>query len=340
MAAPTNPPAAPSVPSAPPAAPPPPAAPAPVRPAAPRRPIPWRRIGQILLPLVAVTVVVTAWAGVAVPRLRGREWDIIKTAIFSIPFVAALVLVLIFYRALRTYDRIRQKWVKSNPDDPTCKHILIVYDLSKKALYIPTITTSLVMSALMLLKDQWAPLARVDPKVLGGIWLAVFFLNFLVEEYEVDLRSLIIAAGVLAATFMWMAVMGWMKEFFEFFRQFGIQIDSTGYLLFAAIYIVAILYSMLKGSFQYVEITPNYMNIQTGLAETGEQLSREQFSTRIEAEDLIERLIGFARLVVTFSDTRRQPMVFLIHNVAKKSAQLEAIRGTYLVDQQDPTHGT
>ena len=105
------------------------------------------------------------------------------------------------------------------------------------------------------------------------------------------------------------------------------------------IFIIAILYSILKGSFQYAEITPNYINIQTGLAETGEQLSREQFSTKIDAEDLIERLFGFGRLIVTFRDTRRPPMVFLIHNVGKKSAQLEGIRGTYLVDQQDPTRG-
>ena len=331
MAAPRNPPAVPSA---------PPAALAPAKPAAPRRPIPWRRIFQIVLPLLAAGGVVAGWASVAVPRLRGGDWNVVKTIVFSIPFVIALVLVALFYRALRTYDRIRANWVKNNPDDPTCKHILIVYALSQKALYIPTITTSLVMSVLMGLKEYWNLMPGLDPKVLGGIWLGVFFLNFLVEEYDVDLRSIIIAVIAVAATFMWMAVMDWIPEFFRFFHRFGIRMDSTSYLLIAVIFILAILYSILKGSFQYAEITPNYINIQMGLAETGEQLSREQFSTRIEAEDLIERLFGFARLVVTFRDTRRSPMVFLIHDVGRKSAQLEGIRGTYLVDQQDPTRGT
>lgn len=322
MAAPANPPAAPS------------ASPTPAK---PRLPIRHSRLLQVILPLLAAAGVVAGWASVALHRMS--EWGPVTTIIFSIPFVLALVLVALFYRALGVHHRTRQQWVKNNPDDPMCRNLLIVYQLSQKALYIPTIVASLVMSALVLLRANWNLLPGLDPKLLGGIWLGVFFLNFLMEEYDIDLRALIIAVIVVAATFMWMAVMGWMPEFFRFFHRFEIEIDAAGYLLIAAIFILAILYSIFKGTFQYVEITPNYLNIQMGLAETGEQLSREQYSTRIEAEDLVERLLGFGRLIITFRDTRRPPMVFLVHGVGRKSAQLEGIRGTYLVDQQDPTHG-
>jgi hypothetical protein len=191
----------------------------------------------------------------------------------------------------------------------------------------------------MMFKERWGLLPDLAPALLGGVWLGVFFLNFLIEEYDIDLRALIIAVFVVAASFMWMSVMDWLPDFFRFFRRFGIQMDSTSYLLIASIFLFAVLYSVFKGTFQYVEITPNYINIQMGLAETGEQLSREQYSTRIEAEDLIERLLGFGRLIITFRDTRRPPMMFLVHGVGRKSAQLEGIRGTYLVDQQDPTRG-
>lgn len=320
----------------------PPAPPAPSAPPAPRASgshLTWLRVLQIALLAAAAIGLVVAWALLGARRMG--EWGPVKTVVFSIPFVLGLVLVVLFYRAVRSIDRIRKKWMESNPDDPTCRNLLVVYDLSRKALYIPTITTSLVMSVLMALReDPWKLFPGLDPKVLGGIWLAVFFLNFLVEEYDVDLRSLVLTVVVLAATFMWVAVMGWVTEFFHFFRRFGMELDSTAYLLIAVIFILAILYSILKGSFQYVQITPNYINIQMGLAETGEQLSREQFSTRIDAEDLIERLFGFGRLIITFRDTRRSPMTFLVHGVGSKAAQLEAIRATYLVDEQDPTRGS
>ncbi len=296
-----------------------------------------QRLFEIVLPLVALVCVVGGWVSVAPARMA--EWGAVKTVIFSIPFVLALVLVGLFAHALGAWRRIRRDWVRNNPDDPNCKNLLLVYDLSRKALYMPTIATSLVMSALMLLKQRWGLLPDVEPTLLGGIWLGVFFVNFLVEEYDIDLRALIITVVVLAGAFMWVAVMNWIPEFFRFFGRFGIAIDAAGYALIALVFIIAILYSVFKGTFHYVEITPNYINIQMGLAETGEQLSREQYSTRIEAEDLIERLLGFGRLIITFRDTRRAPMVFLVHGVGRKAAQLEGIRGTYLVDQQDPTRG-
>ncbi|HRR79321.1 MAG TPA: hypothetical protein P5532_13050 [Planctomycetota bacterium] len=314
-----------------------PAAGQPARPAGPFRAVLRQRLFETVLPLLALVCVVGGWASVAPGRMG--QWGAVKTVIFSIPFVLALVLVGIFAHALGAWRRIRRDWVRNNPDDPTCKNLLMVYDLSRKALYFPTIVTSVVMSVLMFLKQRWGLLGDVEPTLLGGIWLGVFFVNFLVEEYDIDLRALIITVVVLAGAFMWVAVMNWIPEFFRFFERFGIAIDAAGYALIASVFILAILYSVFKGTFHYVEITPNYLNIQMGLAETGEQLSREQYSTRIEAEDLIERLLGFGRLIITFRDTRRAPMVFLVHGVGRKAAQLEGIRGTYLVDQQDPTRG-
>ena len=315
----------------------PPASRARSKPSPPKLPLSPQRVLGAVLPLLAVIGIVVAW-GLTAPQ-RMAEWGAVRTVVFSIPFALALALVAIFHRALRGRDHVRRNWVKSNPDDPHCKNLLIVYSLSQKAIYLPTIVTSVVVGALLVLKERWGLLADVDPKLLGGIWLGIFFVNFLVEEYDVDLRSLIIATVILAGAFMWVALMDWFPEFFRFFRRFGIQMDAASYFLIAAVFVIAILYSVFRGAFHYAEITPNYINIQTGLTETGEQLSREQFSTRIEAEDLIERLFGFGRLVVTFRDTRRPPMIFLIHGIGRKAAQLEGIRGTYLVDQQDPTHG-
>ena len=51
-----------------------------------------------------------------------------------------------------------------------------------------------------------------------------------------------------------------------------------------------ILVSWLHGLFYYYTITPNYMNIQKGLTEAGEQVDRAEYTTRIDTSDFCERL--------------------------------------------------
>jgi len=92
----------------------------------------------------------------------------------------------------------------------------------------------------------------------------------------------------------------------------------------------------VRGLFYYVAITPNYLNIQSGPTETGEQVSREEYSTRIDTGDFLERLFGFGRIIITFSDTRRQPLFLLVGRIGKKASTLESIRGKLAVDRYQP----
>ena len=101
-------------------------------------------------------------------------------------------------------------------------------------------------------------------------------------------------------------------------------------------FMLAILIAWLRGLFYYVAITPNYMNIQVGPTETGEQIAREEYSTRIDTGDFLERLLGFGRIIITFSDQRRQPMMLLVGRIGKKAALLESIRGKLAFDRHQP----
>ena len=130
--------------------------------------------------------------------------------------------------------------------------------------------------------------------------------------------------------------MGWVKPFVRFFGHLGVEIDATGYLVLAGIFAMAILISWIKGLFYYVTITPNYMNIQVGPTETGEQISREEYSTRIDTGDFLERLVGFGRIVITFSDQRRQPIMLLVSRIGKRAQTLESIRGKLAIDRYQP----
>jgi len=241
--------------------------------------------------------------------------------------VAGVIAWLAFRKTIRT--RLRMK--KQLRDDPDIHEYLVTFNWSRKVLYIPTIVFSLVACVLMLLQEhgQWSGPAT---GLLGGIWVGVFFVNFLVDEYEISIKVLIIAVLCVLALFLWLSVLGWVDDFLKFFGHLAITIDSTGYLLLAIIFTVAIVISWIRGLFYYVAITPNYMNLQIGPTETGEQVSREDYSTRIDTGDFLERMFGFGRVIITFRDQRRQPIVMLVGKVGKVAKKIESIRGKLVVD--------
>jgi hypothetical protein len=283
-----------------------------------------------LFTALIMILLVTLWFRAV--RQHFEDWGWGKTLFFSIPFIVALVVAFLLHKVMRARDTIAEDWVRSNPDDPTCENVLVVFNLSKKVLYFTTILASLVMAVLVYLVQEHG--LDVSQRLLGGIWLAIFFLNFLVEEYEVDLMAVVVGLAVILATVVWVAYMGWTQEFVDFFENFGVSIDSTGYLLIAAVFALAIFYSIVKGAFYYVAITPNDINVQMGLTESGRQINRDAFTTTVDTGDLMERIFGFGRIIVTFRDPTFKPMEMLVWNIKGKAEKLEAIRATYVVDDR------
>ena len=264
------------------------------------------------------------------------NWNSTQWLVFWIPFILAALAVLacLFLRnTLRTrYAMARQLTKEAGIDE-----WLILFDWSRKVLYAPTILVSLLAGVVSSVWDLQAyPGAQ---QVIGGIWLAVFFLNFLVDEYEVNLKDLIMGVQVFVALLLWLLFLGWTKPFFHSFRTLGIRIDAAGYFVFAAVFFLAIAISWFRGLFYYIAITPNYVSIQVGPTETGEQISREEFSTRIDTGDFLERLQGYGRLVITFKDHTRMPVSLLVHRVGAISPKLESIRGKLAVDRMDAKPG-
>jgi hypothetical protein len=73
-----------------------------------------------------------------------------------------------------------------------------------------------------------------------------------------------------------------------------------------------------------------------GVTETGEQISREDYSTRVDTGDFLERIMGFGRIIITFRDNRRLPLSLLVGRIGKKAATLESLRGILAVDAHHP----
>ena len=249
--------------------------------------------------------------------------------------IAAAVGVWVFLR--RTF-RTRLKMQKEMKLDPDVTDWLIIFNWTPKILYAPTIAASLVASLIMYLNeaDIWF-FSSIPAVVIGGIWLAIFFVNYLVEEYSMSIKILIIVLVSLGCFLLWLNLLGWVMGFLRLFKYLALSINATGYLLVGIIGLFTILVSWLKGLFYYLAITPNYMNIQEGATESGEQIGREDYNSRIDTSDFLERLMGFGRIIVTFKDKKREPISVLTWRIQKKAQMLERVRGKFAIDYPQQT---
>jgi hypothetical protein len=261
------------------------------------------------------------------------DWDYVKWIVFAVPFLLILLgagVFLLFRGTIRTRHRMAKKLL----EDPDINEWLVCFNWSRKVLYVPVIAVSLVAGLLTLI---WHPAQHpLLSQWIGGIWLAVFFVNFLVDEYEVSIKLIMIIILFVVVLALWLAFLNWLGGFFRLFTRVDVSLNAAAYFAFALILFVAVVISWFRGLFYYVAVTPNYLNIQVGPTETGEQVGREEYSTRIDTGDFLERLQGFGRLIITFADHRRQPMVLLVGRIGRVASRLESIRGKLAVDRIQP----
>ena len=244
---------------------------------------------------------------------------------------ASVVAWLVLGKTVRT----RVKMERTIRQDPDINDWLVVFDWTPKVLYIPTIAVSVLASLLMFFKGTgWPVLGSINPEVIGGVWFAVFFVNFLVEEYNISIKILLITLVSLGFFLLWLHLLGWVMDFFRLFAHLALSISATGYLLVGIIGLLTIFISWLKGLFFYVTITPNYMNLQEGPTETGEQIGREDYNSRVDTSDFLERLLGFGRIIITFRDRKREPISLLVWRIQQKAEMLERVRGKFAIDLQ------
>jgi len=239
---------------------------------------------------------------------------------------------------LRKTLRTRLKMQMVMKQDPDVNDWLIIFNWTPKVLYTPTIVMSLLAAVLMYLNeiDLWF-LGSVPGVVIGGIWLTIFFLNFLVEEYSISIKILAITLVSLGCFLLWLHLLGWVVGFLRLFKHLALSVNATGYLLVGIIGLFTILISWLKGLFYYVTITPNYMNLQEGPTESGEQIGREDYNSRIDTSDFLERLMGFGRIIITFKDRKREPIAVLVWRIQKKAQMLEKVRAKFAIDYPQQT---
>jgi len=284
-------------------------------------------ISALGLSLLAVLAVVFL---VLIPKINAIGWGSNQMiAIYIALGVAAggVAAWFIFAKTLRTRLRM-QKVIRNDPD---INDWLVVYDWTPKVLYVPTIAASFLAAIMTFLGGRFIFLS-INPAILGGVWFAIFFVNFLVEEYDISIKVLLIVLVSLGFFLLWLNLSGWVWGFFRLFKRIAISMNATVYLLVGIVGLFTILISWLRGLFYYVAITPNYMNLQEGPTESGEQIGREDYNSRVDTSDFLERLMGFGRIIITFKERKRQPITILVWRIRRKAQLLERVRAKFAID--------
>jgi hypothetical protein len=282
--------------------------------------------------IVILIIILLLLAYFLLPKPSEIEWLSNKMIAIYIAIGILAVSVAAWF-ILRKTLRTRLKMQKVMKLDPDVNDWLIIFNWTPKILYTPTIITSLLASVIMYLNeiDLWF-FGSIPGVVIGGIWLTIFFLNFLIEEYSISIKILIITLVSLGCFLLWLHLLGWVVGFLRLFKHLALSVNATGYLLVGIIGLFTILISWLKGLFFYMTITPNYMNLQEGPTESGEQIGREDYNSRIDTSDFLERLMGFGRIIITFKDRKREPISILTWRIQKKAQMLEKVRAKFAID--------
>lgn len=259
-------------------------------------------------------------------------WTSNKMIAFYIAIGLAVITIVAWFFLRRTL-RTRLRMKRTMRIDPDIDEFLIVFNWTSKILYVPTMITSLCASSLMYLQqaDLWV-FGSINPEIIGSIWFLIFFLNFLVEEYNITIMVLLTSLLSVGFLLLWLNLVGWVADFLSLFKHFALSISATGYLLVSIIGLMTIFISWFKGLFYYAAITPNYMNLQEGPTETGEQIGREDYNTRVDTSDFLGRLLGFGKVVITFKDRKRQPITLRVYNIKSKAQLLEKVRAKLVID--------
>ncbi|MDM7991960.1 MAG: hypothetical protein QUS11_01465 [Candidatus Fermentibacter sp.] len=250
--------------------------------------------------------------------------DIVRLIVILAPALMLALLAgawLLMRRTMRTRIEMDSQLKK----DSEISEWLVIFGWTSKIIYAPTVILSLLFFGLSFVPG-------IHLGTLGAVWLAVFLFNFIIEEYEVGMKELLIFLLAGAALFVWLYLVGVLSDIVTTLGEVDARMNGFAYLAFALIFLFAIGVSWVRGLFNYVAITPNYINVQRGPTESGQQISREDYSTIIDTGDLLERMLGFGKIIISFRDAHRQPISLLVWGIGRKSRRLESIRGTITIE--------
>ncbi len=293
-----------------------------------------RKTGRLWKKLLALVVAAGAIALVPIVHAAsGQDWlsdPMIATYILSafILFTEAAVIILI--NTARTRYSVERKIV----DHREVHEYVILWNRPRWILYTPTMAMAVLAGIILCLKQWGLYSAAVTPGMLGGIWIVLCFLNVLVEQFHMSIKVVFIVIPTVVALLLVLHLVGYADKAVRLLRYTAVDLPAKFYFAAALIVGIVIFVGWLHGLFHYMAITPNVADLQRGLTETGRQIKNADYDVDFDATDVVERwLFGFGRIIISFRDPSRPPMVFFVPRASVVDEQIRRVRSVTAIDR-------
>ncbi|MHC4480612.1 MAG: hypothetical protein ACYS1C_06540 [Planctomycetota bacterium] len=286
----------------------------------------WRWVLGGVVALVALLLIP------AVRLTSGQDWSsdpMIATYILAGVILAAELAVIVMLKTARTRYSVERQILEHRE----VHEYVILWNRPRWILYTPTMVVS-VLFGLYLYLHQWglAPQA-VTPRMLGGVWVVLAVLNVLVEQFHMSIKVVLIIVPTLGAVLLVLHLVGYADEAIRLLRYAAVDVPPKLYFASALAVGLIIFLGWVHGLFHYMAITPNVADLQRGLTETGRQIKNADYDVDFDATDVVERwLFGFGRIIISFRDPNKPPMVFFVPRASVVDERTRRVRSVTVID--------
>ncbi|NLW49612.1 MAG: hypothetical protein GXY85_02045 [Candidatus Brocadiaceae bacterium] len=292
-----------------------------------RKAVPWGLV-------VGLAVAVLALAAIPVVRYGfSHTWGsnpMIATYILAGFVLAAEAALLILLRTARTRYTVERKILEHRE----VNEYVILWNRPRWVLYTPTLATALLF-ALGVYLHRWSLLPdAMTPRMLGGIWVVLCILNVMVEQFHMNIRTVLILVPTLGAVLLVLHLVNWAGHAVRLLRYFAVDVPPKLYFMAAGTIVLVLFVGWVRGLFDYIAITPNVADLQRGLTETGRQIKNADYDVDFDATDVVERwLFGFGRIIISFRDRNRPARVYFVPHASQADERIRRARSVTAIDR-------
>lgn len=284
----------------------------------------------------ALVILVAVAAMLLVPVVHmasGEDWSsdpMIATYILSGIILLGELAVIILIRTARTRYAVQRK-IQAHRE---VHEYVILWDRPRWILFLPTLITAVVFGAVVCLWNWDLFPKAVTPELLGGIWVVLCFINILVEQFHMSVKVVFIVVPTVGVLLLVLHLVGHADEAIRLLRHAAVDVPVRLYFMSAFVIGLVVFIGWVHGLFHYLAITPNVADLQRGLTETGRQIKNADYDVDFDATDVVERwLFGFGRIIISFRDPGRPPMVFFVPHASVIDERIRRVRSVTAIDR-------
>ncbi len=284
--------------------------------------------------VAAAAVAAAALAAIPVVHAAtGRGWGddpMIATYILAGLVILIEVGVIIVLKTARTRYSVERQIVEHRE----VHEYVVLWDRPRWILYIPVLGASLLFGLLMCLHSADLMPAAVTPQMLGGVWAVLVLLNVLVEQFHMSIKVFFLIVLTVVAMLLTLHLLGYADDAVRLLRHAAVPLPAKFYFMATALIALIIFIGWVHGLFHYMAITPNVADLQRGLTETGRQVKNADYDVDFDATDVVERwLFGFGRIIISFRDPNRPPLVFFVPRASVIDDRIRRVRSVTAIDR-------